>query len=190
MNKKTKLAIRMVKVPEYNDKIAIATTDIRFLSSNINNKELIQSFEKKYNEIITKCKALISSLSKNHDNKKKLNIHWRVGDLIYKLLLYARNKNLELINYERSIGRDIDVTPSKIYYLLHFRLQHEKISGINTSIPWSWYCELTKIKQKDKLREIENEIAEGKIRTKKELVNLNLINKLSKFFHQLLLPLT
>jgi hypothetical protein len=104
------------------------------------------------------------------DEKTNLNTYWKVGDSIHNLLRSkAIVKGLALTNYERTMARDLGISPSRIHYFLHFRELHPSIKDVSPSISWTWYIELNKLGSIEKVKRFEIEIQNGKYKNVKDL---------------------
>lgn len=162
------IPIRIARASNDGLESLTAVTNLRNAMAVDNIREILERFEEEYRETIQRISDMLNQLKTS--KKTDPIVCWKIGDMIHNLLHNkAKKYRISLTNYERTFARDLHISPSRISYFLHFRELHPKLSDVDPSIPWSWYLELNLIKDLKKLREIEQDIKNGKITTIKQL---------------------
>ena len=167
MSTSNRIPVRMTKISQGEDSVT-AITGLQDAVKVENIRQLLDDFQKEYKQMV---KDISNILVKAKESRKAdLMAYWKVGDLIYGLLAKKAVKNgLVLINYERTLARDLGISPSRVFYFLKFREQHPDVNDVKMNIPWAWYTQLNSVKDPHKLRLLESDIINGKIRNMDEL---------------------
>ncbi len=167
MSSKKIVPVRITKVSKDDPDSLAAITGFQNAVEVDNIREILEQFQQEYKKTI---KEIGNLLSKMKGGKTDPRTYWKVGDLIHNLLRSkAIVKGLALTNYERTMARDLEISPSRIHYFLHFRELHPIARDVNPSISWTWYIELNRLGSIDKVKRFETDIVNGKFKDTEEL---------------------
>lgn len=164
------IPVRMAKISKDDQVSVTAVTSLRDAIAVDNIREILEDFEKQYKQILKEISAMLNEMKQS--KKTDLRKCWRIGDMIYKLVHKAREEGIALTNYERTLARDLGISPSRIFHFLRFRELHPTLSDVNLLIPWTWYIELNYVKDLHKLKKLQGDIKDGKIKIVRELKKL------------------
>lgn len=161
------IPVRMAKISKDDQSSVTAVTRLQDVMAVDNIREILADFEKQYKQMVKEIGTILSEMKGS--TKTDPLMCWKIGDMVYHMLHKARKEGIALTNYERTLARDLHISPSRIFYFLRFRELHLTLSDVDLSIPWSWYLELNFVKDQKKLKSYETDIKNGRIKTIKEL---------------------
>ncbi len=131
-------------------------------------RKKIERLKNEYSVLIREIKQMLAQLKSKKGGDPILN--WKISDKIYDFLKKkAPMHGVFVTNYERTLARELKISPSRIAYFTQFRRLYSTISAVDKRIKWSWYLELMKISDAQKRKKIEDQIKAGQINDIKEL---------------------
>jgi len=154
MKSKYPINITILDKPE---KSYIISTSIETLHNFMNLRLELSFIESDYIFLTETLKRILSVLSK--EKKKDPRLFWLIGDFINKYLDRLSDLGYYLMNQNKTISRDIEISESSIKKIMAFRSRFPKISSVDPLISWEKYRE-------NKVKLDKNSINHEKIRHK------------------------
>ncbi len=128
-----------ISISDKPKKNYIISTSIETLHSSMNLRLELNFIENDYLFLIEALKRILSTLSK--EKKKDPRLFWLIGDFINKYLDRLSDLGYYLMNQNKTISRDIEISESSIEKIMAFRGRFPKISSVDPLILWEKYRE-------------------------------------------------
>jgi len=134
------------------------------------NKPIIY-LQEKYIDTIKKCEDLIVHIRECKKNAGDPVLKWHLSDVIYNFLTEMEENGFVIINFTRSLSRDLGLSLRHINYLIEFRMTYPKIEMVNKKINWDRYKEILDVSDHHIRQLMIEKILNGEIRTRNEIRN-------------------
>lgn len=108
------IPVRMAKISKDDQSSVTAIASLQDAMVVDNIREILEDFEKQYKQMVKEIDAILSEMKKSR--KTDTLMCWNIGDMVYHLLYKARKEGIALTNYERTLARDLHISPSRIFY--------------------------------------------------------------------------
>jgi len=145
-------------------KIPVATVPLDTLG--IDNLQVkLRKFEKKYRELIRKCKTYAQQIRRSRENMSNSKLQWELADTVYTFIDALERSGYFFANAIPALSRDTGISKSQLNYLIKFRRCYPNIDAIHQEINWSKYREILDMSDPDARKECKNKILSGEIKT-------------------------
>ncbi len=163
--------LEVVKDISGNSRISVVTeakeTLLKMLEGH-DHRRKIEQLKNEYNALIKEIKQMFGRVKSKKGGDPIL--YWQISDKIYDFLQKkAPMQGVFVTNYERTLARELNISPSRIAYFTQFRRLYPTVNAVDKRIKWSWYLELMKIGDAQKRKKIEDKIKAGQIKDINEL---------------------
>lgn len=136
MKNKYPINIAILDKPE---KSYIISTSIETIHNSMNIRLELSFIEYDYILLTETLKRILSTLSK--EKKKDPRLFWLIGDFIINYSDRLSDMGYYLMNQNKTIARDIEISETSIEKILSFRKRFQSINLIDFSIAWGKYRE-------------------------------------------------
>jgi hypothetical protein len=128
------------------------------------SQKLIQ-IQTEYTRLIYYWQKLLKEIGSNRECMADSRMQWRLADEIYSFIKWIESDGYVFANVSEALSRDLEVSKSRLKYLIRFRTYYPAIAQVFREINWSKYQEMLDIKDSETRRICENRILSGEIRT-------------------------
>ena len=135
------------------------------------SQKLIQ-IQNYYAEWVSRRQKTLKDLRSSRKMMSDSHVQWKLADEIYSFYKRIEKDGYVFANASEALSRDLDVSKSRLNYLMKFRTYYPTIERVSKKINWSKYQEILDIRN-SKVREIcERKILSGEIKTDSEIRSL------------------
>lgn len=160
--------IRRVKNPDATTSF-IAVVSVTDAIKEGQTKNILPELQKKYFDLIKRCKDQIKIIQKNRINMADPKQHWILGDLIFSFIDDIEKEGFYFANAIPTLVRDTLLSQRYVTYHIQLRKDYPSINLIDKKVKWWGYQELLDIADRSKRKRFEEKMLKGAIKTRDDL---------------------
>lgn len=177
---KTPVEIQNIQDPDGVSRIRFTIAFQDALQNTSLNKQIV-FFQQKYVDTILACKKFLIRIRESKKNAGDSVLKWYLSDVIVNFLNEMEKNGFIIINFSRSLSRDLGLSTRLIETMIHFRATYPNIEMINPKINWDRYREILDVSD-PKIREVLIEkILNGEIKSRNDIKEFKI--KYLRSFH-------
>ena len=127
------------------------------------NKEIMDKIQMVEQNFTKLQKTLQGKIKKLHKNEN-IMAHWEIGDEVYIFFKETEDVGLQVEFRINTLADYIGQGREFWRHHLNFRTMYPTKESVNQKVPWTMYMELMKVKDGTKRKELELQVADGKIK--------------------------
>jgi len=182
---KTPVEIQNIRDPDGIERVRLTVAFRDAIQNTSLNKQMIY-FQQKYADTINKCKGYLGHIRESKKNAGDSTLKWYLADAMVNFSSEMEENDFVIINFSKSLARDLGLSKRLIESMIKFRQNYPKIDMINQKINWDRYREILDISDQSIRKLLIEKILNGDIKTRNEIKQFKL--QYLKSFHTRVKP--
>lgn len=167
---KTPLEIQIIRDPDGTVHFKAMVSFHDAIADSSQSQKLIQ-IQSEYTKFVCTCRKLLEEIRGNRKFLADSCLQWKLANEIYSFVKRIEKDGYIFANVYEALSRDLELSKSRLNYLIKFRTYYPTISQVSKKINWSKYQEMLDIKDAAKRKICEKKILSGEIKTDHDIRN-------------------
>jgi len=162
------LEIMKIKDPDGQSRFKAIVSFGDAIAHSEQSQKLIQ-IQNQYAELVNRWQRIFTELRNSRKLMSDSHVQWKLADEIYSFDKRIEKDGYVFANASEALSRDLEVSKSRLNYLMKFRKHYPSIELVSPKINYSKYQEILDIR-KPEIRELcEKMILSGELKKDSEI---------------------